>query len=220
MPIGSGRHRLVLFIGVGCAARDLQRAFDAVERLPDHAHAVDGVGAGWPYRTSFRAPCLGQHRVQRALHKGDLEGVCPAWGGPRRAGARWWRCRLPQGRHRIRHPPGLVRDAPHAHTAAPVLADDRRHGDEGEGKGRPGCRDLAVDVTTGTGLGVMTAVMISPGFSSVSICGVSPGRRWKSAMPIRRLVPSAVMVSTSASSTLRATAMSLGCVAMQASLRQ
>ena len=50
------------------------------------------------------------------------------------------------------------------------------------------------------------------------MCGVLPGRRWKSAIGIVRVAPSGRTVSTVASSTRIATAMSLGCVAMQASL--
>ncbi len=46
----------------------------------------------------------------------------------------------------------------------------------------------------------------------------SPGSRWNSAMGIARVEPSGRTVSTTASSARKATAMSLGCVAMQASL--
>ncbi len=62
------------------------------------------------------------------------------------------------------------------------------------------------------------AVIISPRSNTVSMCGVSPGRRWNSAMGMDRVPPSAWTVSTTASSARRATAMSLGWVAMQASL--
>jgi CO/xanthine dehydrogenase FAD-binding subunit len=58
----------------------------------------------------------------------------------------------------------------------------------------------------------------SPGLRVVSRCGSSPGRRWNSAIGICRAAPSASIVSTVASSTRMATAMSPGCVAMQASL--
>ncbi len=68
------------------------------------------------------------------------------------------------------------------------------------------------------GLGSVTAVISSPGSSTVSICGVSPGRRWNSAIGMLRAAPSGRTVSTVASSTRIATAMSLGWVAMQASL--
>ena len=50
------------------------------------------------------------------------------------------------------------------------------------------------------------------------MCGVSPGRRWNSAIGMLRVVPSGRTVSTVASSARMATAMSLGWVAMQASL--
>ena len=51
------------------------------------------------------------------------------------------------------------------------------------------------------------------------MCGVLPGSRWKSAIGIVRVaIRSARTVSTVASSARIATAMSLGCVAMQASL--
>jgi hypothetical protein len=36
-----------------------------------------------------------------------------------------------------------------------------------------------------TGGGSVTAVISSPGSSAVSMCGVSPGRRWNSAMGMR-----------------------------------
>ncbi len=58
----------------------------------------------------------------------------------------------------------------------------------------------------------------SPDSSAVSTCGVSPGRRWKSAIGMRRVVASGFTVSTVASSTRIATAMSLGWVAMHWSL--
>ena len=50
------------------------------------------------------------------------------------------------------------------------------------------------------------------------MCGVLPGRRWKSAIGMLRVDPLGLTVSTVASSTRIATAMSLGCVAMHASL--
>ena len=56
------------------------------------------------------------------------------------------------------------------------------------------------------------------GSSAVSTCGVSPGKRWNPAIGMRRAVPSGLTVSTAASSARMATAMSLGWVAMQASL--
>ena len=64
----------------------------------------------------------------------------------------------------------------------------------------------------------MTPVMNSPGASVVSTSGVVPGSRCSSAMGMRRDVPSALAVSTVASSTRMATAMSLGWVAMHALL--
>src|SRR5580704_8485182 len=45
--------------------------------------------------------------------------------------------------------------------------------------------------------------MISPAFSVVSTSGVLPGRRWNSAIGMTRTSPSALTVSTSASSTQR-----------------
>ena len=69
-----------------------------------------------------------------------------------------------------------------------------------------------------TGLGSVTAVISSAGCSAVSTCGVSPGRRWKSAIGMARVAPSGFTVSTVASSARMATAMSLGFVAMQLSL--
>ena len=57
-----------------------------------------------------------------------------------------------------------------------------------------------------------------PGSGCSAIGGVSPGRRWKSAIGITRVAPLGSTVSTWASSTRMATAMSLGCVAMQALL--
>ncbi len=69
-----------------------------------------------------------------------------------------------------------------------------------------------------TGFGSVTAVMISPLRSSVSICGVSPGSRWKSAIGMLRACPSGFTVSTVASRARMATFMSDGLVAMQASL--
>ena len=60
--------------------------------------------------------------------------------------------------------------------------------------------------------------MSSPGLRVVSICGVSPGRRWNSAIGIVRVAPFGSMVSTVASRTRIATFMSEGLVAMQASL--
>ncbi len=68
------------------------------------------------------------------------------------------------------------------------------------------------------GGGSVTAVISSPGASAVSICGVLPGSLWKSMIGITRTAPFGLTVSTVASSTRIATAMSLGCVAMQASL--
>ena len=50
------------------------------------------------------------------------------------------------------------------------------------------------------------------------MCGVSPGRRWKSAIGIVRVDRRGRIGLDTASSTRIATAMSLGCVAMQASL--
>ena len=50
------------------------------------------------------------------------------------------------------------------------------------------------------------------------MCGVLPGNRWKSAIGMVRVAPFGRTVSTVASSARIATAMSLGCVAMQASL--
>ena len=61
-----------------------------------------------------------------------------------------------------------------------------------------------------TGFGSVTAVINSPGASVVSMCGVSPGRRWKSAIGMLRVWPSGRTVSTVASSARMATAMSLG----------
>jgi hypothetical protein len=61
-------------------------------------------------------------------------------------------------------------------------------------------------------------VISSPLSSAVSICGVSPGRRWNSAIGIRRVAPSGFTVSTVASSARMAIAMSDGFVAMQCSL--
>ena len=58
----------------------------------------------------------------------------------------------------------------------------------------------------------------SPGRSAVSTSGLSPGRRWNSAIGMRRPVPSGATVSTSASSARMATAMSEGWVAMHRSL--
>jgi hypothetical protein len=69
-----------------------------------------------------------------------------------------------------------------------------------------------------TGLGSVTAVISSPASSTVSTFGVSPGRRCSSAIEIVRVAPCGFTVSTLASSTRIATAMSLGWVAMQASL--
>ena len=68
------------------------------------------------------------------------------------------------------------------------------------------------------GLGNVTAVISSPGCNVVSTCGVSPGSRWKSAIGIFRVTPFGCTVSTLASSARMATAMSLGCVAIHASL--
>ena len=51
-----------------------------------------------------------------------------------------------------------------------------------------------------SGLGSVTAVISSPGSSTVSMCGVSPGRRWKSAIGMLRAAPSGRTVSTVASS--------------------
>ena len=42
----------------------------------------------------------------------------------------------------------------------------------------------------------MTAVISSPALSTVSMCGVSPGRRWKSAIGICASLPSGCTVST------------------------
>ena len=60
--------------------------------------------------------------------------------------------------------------------------------------------------------------MSSPGCSTFSICGVSPGNVWKSAIGMARVAPSGATVSTVASSTRIATAMSDGCWLMQAVL--
>ena len=65
---------------------------------------------------------------------------------------------------------------------------------------------------------MITEVISSPDLSSVSISGVSPGRRCISATARDRVAPSAVRVSILASKAARATAMSDGFVAMQASL--
>ena len=59
--------------------------------------------------------------------------------------------------------------------------------------------------------------MISVGARLVSICGVSPGNRWKSAKAIARS-PSGPATWTVASKAASATHMSDGWVAMQASL--
>ena len=60
----------------------------------------------------------------------------------------------------------------------------------------------------------MTAVMISPAASVVSISGVLPGRQCNSEIGIIYAAPSALTISTWASSARIATAMSEGCVAM------
>jgi hypothetical protein len=72
--------------------------------------------------------------------------------------------------------------------------------------------------TPATGGGSSTEVISSPWARPCSTCGVSPGSLWKSAIGMRRAWPSGATVSTWASSTRMATAMSLGCVAMQAVL--
>src|SRR3546814_9806146 len=60
--------------------------------------------------------------------------------------------------------------------------------------------------------------MSSPGFSTFSTWGVDPGSVWNSAIGYCRVWPSEPTVSTVASNARIATAMSLGCVAIQASL--
>ncbi len=65
------------------------------------------------------------------------------------------------------HAPRLVGDATQRHRACAVLTDDGGHGDQREGIGRA-VADLAIDMPPGNGFGSITAVINSPGFSTVS----------------------------------------------------
>ena len=113
--------------------------------------------------------------------------------------------------------PGLVRHAAQRDPAGPIALDDRGDGDEREGVGRP-VAHLAIECVPPSGLGSVTAVISSPAFQRVldvrrvARQPVEIGDRNGARAPFGRTV------STVASSARIATAMSLGCVAMQASL--
>ena len=128
-----------------------------------------------------------------------------------------------QRRFGLRRAPRLVRDAAQREAR---LADDCRRRSRAPRRPRPARRRRTADrefsdrcsSRRSLSRGRSIAMIISSGSRLVSSCGVSPGRRWKSANGDRRARRAGPATWTAASSAASATHMSDGCVAMQCSL--
>ena len=159
-----------------------------------------------------------QHRGERALDQRQLECVLVR---SARAGEqlRASTALAPRGISRFGRldPPRLVRNTPERDAAGAVALHDGSDRNQREGK-RSAVAYLAIDLRAADRLGQRHCGDQLARLSVVSMCGVSPGSRWKSAIGIVRVEPSGRTVSTVASSARIATAMSLGWVAMHASL--
>ena len=187
--------------------------------LADDLELVDRVGGGGSVELHGSAPRLGQHRGERALGQRQLERVVVGRLARRRAAAPSTAL-APRGSSAsaasTRH--GLCATPPSATRPAAVALHDGRHRDQRERVGRA-VAHLAVDLRAADRLRQRHRGDQLAGLAASSRCAAcrraGGGTRRSGCV---RAAPSGRTVSTVASSARIATAMSLGCVAMQASL--
>ena len=198
--------------------RSSSAAVDAVGRLADDLELVDRIVRGGRVELHGSAPRFGQHGAERALGQRHLERVFVRSAWRRRAG-RASTALAPRGisASAASTRQGLGATPPSATRPRAVALHDGGDRHQREGVGRA-VAHLAIDLLAADRFGSVTAVISSPGSapSRSAACRRAGGGSRRSGCCA--CVPSGCTVSTFASSARIATAMSLGWVAMQASL--